>query len=240
MRFTLSSLALLAAATTVAAKNVVTVAMPDDSDGSETSASLDIDFKIIGIVRFLAPRQMYIHILKRDILTNQKPQNGSTTSFVPNCPAGSTATITASASTATDDSSLNCDMTLVSGSKTLRLEYEGEDFYRCDMGDKSATCYQTWTTTSGTSTIGTSVTTDHYPITSVTITVAATAASVTPTASASASVKASVSGAANATSTSASASASASNTDNAAMGLPTGHAFLAAGGAAMALALAIA
>ncbi|KAE8420254.1 ankyrin repeat-containing domain protein [Aspergillus pseudocaelatus] len=164
--------------------------------------------------------------------------NGSTTSFVPNCPASSTTTITASASTATDDNSVECDMTLVSGPKTLWFEYEGEEFYHCDMGEKSATCYLTWTTTSGTSTIGTSVSSDKYPITSAAVTIASTAASVTPTASASA--KASVSGIANATSTSASASANASQTDNAAVGLPTGHAFLAAGGAAMALALAIA
>ncbi|KAE8363829.1 hypothetical protein BDV27DRAFT_129429 [Aspergillus caelatus] len=215
MHFTLSSLALLVAATTVAADSVVTLAVPADSDDGSMGDLADINFKIVGI-------------------------NGSTTSFVPNCPASATATITASASTATDDTSLNCDMTLVSGSKTLWLEYEGEEFIRCDMGDKSATCYQTWTTTRGTSTIGTSVTTDQYPVTSVAVTVTATAASVTPTASASAPVKASVSGSANATSTSASASASASQTDNAAMGLPTGHGFLAVGGAAMALALAIA
>lgn len=54
MRFSLSSLTLLVAATTVAADNVITLAMPYDSDGSGTADLPDIDFKIVGIVRFLA------------------------------------------------------------------------------------------------------------------------------------------------------------------------------------------
>ncbi|GAB1210187.1 hypothetical protein APSETT445_008977 [Aspergillus pseudonomiae] len=113
-----------------------------------------------------------------------------------------------------------------------------ETFERCDMGSKSATCYVTWTTTRGTSILGTDVDSSMVPVTTVSFTVTATDASVTPSssASASASAKATATGSADASST----SASASNTENAAMGLPTGHAYLAAGGAAMALAVAIA
>ncbi|KAB8279138.1 ankyrin repeat-containing domain protein [Aspergillus minisclerotigenes] len=174
-----------------------------------------------------------------DLLTAK--HNGATTSFLPNCTASATATTTASTSTATGGFSnglVNCEMTIVSGPKTFYVAYEGETVERFDMDDKSATGYVTWTTTSGTSTIGTSVESSVVPVTSAAFTITGTAASVTPSASASASAKASVSGSANATSTS--ASASASHTENAAMGLPTGHSLFAAGGAAMALALAIA
>ncbi|KAB8220032.1 hypothetical protein BDV33DRAFT_172746 [Aspergillus novoparasiticus] len=218
MRFTLPSLALLVAATAVAADNVVTLTVPgsNDSEDSGISGFSSIRFNIAGI-------------------------NASTTSFVPNCPANPTATTTASTSIATDDlidGLRNCDLTLASGPNTFYMVYKTETLERYDMGDKNATRYVTWTTTSGTSTIGTSVESSVFPITSVAFTITATAASVTPSASASASAKAGVSGSANATSTS--ASASASHTENAAMGLPTGHSLFAAGGAAMALALAIA
>ncbi|KAE8327585.1 ankyrin repeat-containing domain protein [Aspergillus sergii] len=174
-----------------------------------------------------------------DLLTAK--DNGSTTSFVPNCPADATATTTASTSIATDDvidGLRNCDLTIASGPNTLYLVYKTETLERYDMGDKNATRYVTWTTENNTSIVSTSVESSVVPITSVAFTITATAASVTPSASASASAKAGVSGSANATSTS--ASASASHTENAAMGLPTGHSLFAAGGAAMALALAIA
>ncbi|KAB8246383.1 ankyrin repeat-containing domain protein [Aspergillus flavus] len=173
-----------------------------------------------------------------DLLTAK--DNGATTSLLPNCTASATATTTANTSTATDGFSnglVNCEMTIVSGPKTFYVAYEGETVERYDMGDKSATGYVTWTTTNGTSTME-SVESSVVPVTSAAFTITGTAASVTPLASASASAKASVSGSANATSTS--ASASASHTENAAMGLPTGHSLFAAGGAAMALALAIA
>ncbi|KAB8264706.1 ankyrin repeat-containing domain protein [Aspergillus pseudonomiae] len=149
-----------------------------------------------------------------------------------------TPTTTSSVSRTTGNRLMNCDMTFVSGPKTFRMDWEGETFERCDMGSKSATCYVTWTTTHGTSILGTDVDSSMVPVTTVSFTVTATDASVTPSssASASASAKATATGSADASST----SASASNTENAAMGLPTGHAYLAAGGAAMALAVAIA
>ncbi|QMW40849.1 hypothetical protein G4B11_004129 [Aspergillus flavus] len=217
MRFTLSSLALLVAATAVAADNVITLAVPGSNDSEDNGMSVlsSLRFKIAGI-------------------------NGATTSLLPNCTARATATTTASTSTATDGFSnglVNCEMTIVSGPKTFYVAYEGETVERYDMGDKSATGYVTWTTTNGTSTME-SVESSVVPVTSAAFTITGTAASVTPLASASASAKASVSGSANATSTS--ASASASHTENAAMRLPTGHSLFAAGGAAMALALAIA
>ncbi|KNG91449.1 hypothetical protein ANOM_000027 [Aspergillus nomiae NRRL 13137] len=214
MRFTLSCLALLATAMTVAADNVVKLAVPgDDDDGSGMDALADIRFRVVGI-------------------------NGSTTSYSPNCPASATPTTTSSASTTAGNRLMNCDMTFVSGPKTFRMDWEGETFERCDMGSKSATCYVTWTTTRGTSILGTDVDSSMVPVTTVSFTVTATDASVTPSssASASASAKATATGSADASST----SASASNTENAAMGLPTGHAYFAAGGAAMALAVAIA
>ncbi|KAE8311920.1 ankyrin repeat-containing domain protein [Aspergillus transmontanensis] len=173
-----------------------------------------------------------------DLLTAK--DNGSTTSFVPNCPADATATTTASTSIATGDlidGLRNCDLTLASGPNTFYMVYKTETLERYDMGDKNATRYVTWTTENNTSIVATSVESSVFPITSVAFTITATAASVTPSASASASVKAGVSGFANATSTS--ASASASHTENAAMGLPRGHALFAAGGAAMALAVAV-
>ncbi|KAK6832552.1 hypothetical protein RU639_003880 [Aspergillus parasiticus] len=217
MRFTLSSLALLVAATAVAADNVVTLTVPgsNDSEDSGMSGFSSIRFKVAGI-------------------------NGSTTSFVPNCPADATATTTASTSIATGDlidGLRNCDLTLASGPNTFYMVYKTETLERYDMGDKNATRYVTWTTENNTSIVATSVESSVFPITSVAFTITATAASVTPSASASASAKAGVSGSANATSTS--ASASASHTENAAMSLPTGHALFAAGGAAMALAVAI-
>ena len=51
MRFTLSCLALLATAMTVAADNVVKLAVPgDDDDGSGMDALADIRFRVVGIV----------------------------------------------------------------------------------------------------------------------------------------------------------------------------------------------
>ncbi|KAE8383861.1 ankyrin repeat-containing domain protein [Aspergillus bertholletiae] len=164
--------------------------------------------------------------------------NGSTTSFVSDCPSSATATITASASTSTND--LGCDVTLVSGPRTYWAEYHGETYERCDVGSKTATCYQTVTTTSGSVTLGVSVDSSQVPVTSVAFTVVGTDASATPSDSASASTKTSSGGAAGTTSASATGGANASNTENAALGLPTGHGYVAAGGAVMALALAIA
>lgn len=60
MRFTLSSLALLVAATAVAADNVVTLAVPGSNDSEDNGMSVlsSLRFKIAGIVRFPAASHM--------------------------------------------------------------------------------------------------------------------------------------------------------------------------------------
>ncbi|KAF7595717.1 hypothetical protein BBP40_005161 [Aspergillus hancockii] len=198
MRFTISCLALIAAATSVVANDIVTIYVPLDSDSGDNSTStINLSGKVVGI-------------------------NGSTTSYVFNCPTDATVTATPTATTASDDSSntLACDMTFIQGPSSIQINYKDGVFERCDLGSKSATCYETIDYFSGSVTYSESVETDYYPITSTVVTITATDAAVTR--STPASTKASATAAASALSTGAR------------------HVYLAAGGAAMALVAAFA
>lgn len=216
MRFPFSCLALLAAATSVVANGIVTLYMPSDSDDNSTIENLS--GKVVGI-------------------------NGSTTSYVFNCPSNATVTPTPTATLASNDnlSPDACDMTFIQGPSSLQINYQDAAMLRCDLGSKSATCYETVDYLSGSVTKSESVSTDVSPITSTVVTITATDAAVTS--STPASTKASATAAVSASSTGANPSsggANASHTENAAVALPTRHAYLTAGGVAMAFAAAFA